>query len=99
MTRTLRQQTELVLSLTKRDLKARYKDSVLGFFWSLLRPAFLTLVIWLVFYKLLPVGVGGGPAPFWMHIMLSVLAWNYFLGSLTDATFSLYANASLLKKI
>ncbi|MGI8906205.1 MAG: ABC transporter permease [Candidatus Sumerlaeaceae bacterium] len=99
MTRPFRQQLELVLSLAKRDLKARYKDSVLGFFWSLLRPAFLTFILWVVFYKILPNQFGGLPVPYWMHVLVGVLAWNFFLGALTDATHSLTINANLLKKV
>ena len=99
MIRSPRQQMELILSLTKRDLKARYKDSALGFFWTLLRPGFLTLVIWVVFSKIMPVPFGNLPVPFWMLVMISVLSWHYFLGALTDATHSLLTNANLLKKV
>lgn len=99
MTRPLRQQVELVLSLAKRDLKARYKDSVLGFFWSLLRPAFLTFVLWVVFYKLWPNQFVTLPVPYWMHVLVGVLTWNFLMGALTDATHSLPANANLLKKV
>ena len=53
MNRPFRQQIELTLSLVKRDLKSRYKDSVLGFVWSLFRPAFLTVIIWVVFSVIL----------------------------------------------
>lgn len=87
------------MSLAKRDLKARYKDSVLGFFWSLLRPAFLTLVLWLVFFKILPTQFDRLPVPYWLHVLVSVLTWNFFLGALTDATHSVPANANLLKKV
>lgn len=99
MTRPFRQQIELILSLAKRDLKARYKDSVLGFFWSLLRPAFLTLVLWVVFYKILPNHFDQLPVPYWLHVLVSVLAWNFFLGGLTEATHSLVSNGNLLKKV
>ena len=99
LTRPFRQQIELVLSLAKRDLKARYKDSVLGFFWSLLRPAFLTFILWVVFYKILPNQFGELPVPYWMHVLVGLLAWNFFLGALTDATHSLTINANLLKKV
>ncbi|MBX7244942.1 MAG: ABC transporter permease [Candidatus Sumerlaeaceae bacterium] len=99
MNRTLRQQSELVLSLAKRDLKARYKDSVLGFFWSLLRPAFLTLILWAVFAKILQFRSPSEQVPYWLHVLVSVLAWNFFAGSLFDATHSVLANANLLKKV
>ncbi len=99
MTRSLRQQFELVISLAKRDLKARYKDSILGFFWSLLRPAFLTVIIWVVFSKILQLEFPHGVLPYWTYVLVSLLAWNFLIGSLMDASNSVIANASLLKKV
>lgn len=99
MNRSARQQIELTLSLAKRDIKARYKDSVLGFLWSLVRPAVLTLVLWLVFTRILPMPFNEIGAPFWLHVLISVLGWNFFMGSLTDATNSITGNANLLKKV
>lgn len=99
MKRSFKQQVELTLSLAKRDIKARYKDSVLGFLWSLVRPAILTLVLWLVFTKILPMPFNEMGAPFWLHVLVSVLGWNFFLGSVTDATHSVTGNSSLLKKV
>jgi ABC-type polysaccharide/polyol phosphate export permease len=97
--RPWRQQVELVLSLAKRDLKARYKDSVLGFFWSLFRPAFLTLILWMVFSKILHLPAPSATVPYWLHMLVSVLIWNFFVGSLVDATHSVVANANLIKKV
>ncbi|MCX7019347.1 MAG: ABC transporter permease [bacterium] len=99
MNRPLRQQIELVFSLAKRDLKARYKDSVLGFLWSLFRPAFLTLILWIVFSKILDSPFQTSNAPYWLHVLISILVWNFFAGSLFDATLSVVGNASLLKKV
>lgn len=95
----IRQQWELVSSLAKRDLKVRYKDSVLGFFWSLFRPAFLTLILWVVFGHILPIPVDLGPVPYWLHVLVSVLAWNFLVGSLFDASGSVISNGNLLKKV
>lgn len=99
MKRSLKQQVELTLSLAKRDIKARYKDSILGFFWSLVRPALLTVVLWLVFTKILPMPFNEMGAPFWLHVLVSILGWNFFMGSVTDAAHSITANSSLLKKV
>ena len=99
MNRPWRQQWELISSLAKRDLKTRYKESVLGFFWSLLRPAFLTLILWLVFSLIVPIRFDQGRVPYWMHVLVSVLAWNFLVGSLFDAAGSILANANLLKKV
>ena len=99
MSRPLRQQAELVVSLAKRDLKARYKDSVLGFFWSFVRPLFMTIIIWAVFSKILAIEFPYGHVPYWAHVLVSLLAWNYFVGALFEATQSVVTNANLLKKV
>jgi ABC-type polysaccharide/polyol phosphate export permease len=100
VTRPLRQQVELVLSLAKRDLKTRYKESVLGFFWSLGRPAFLTFILWAVFSLILRSGfTAEARVPYWLHLLASMLAWNYFVGSLFDATGSILTNGNLIKKV
>jgi ABC-2 type transport system permease protein len=99
LTRPLHQQIELILSLTKRDLKARYKDSVFGFLWSLFRPAFLTFVLWIVFSRILQLPPPSREVPYWLHMLVSVLTWNFFVGSLLDATHSVVANANLIKKV
>jgi ABC-type polysaccharide/polyol phosphate export permease len=99
MTRPWRQQIELVMSLAKRDLKARYKDSVLGFFWSLFRPAFLTLVLWAVFSQILRLPPPSEAVPYWLHMLVSVLTWSFFVGSMIEATHSVVANANLIKKV
>lgn len=99
MTRSFQQQIELILSLVKRDLKSRYKDSVLGFFWSFARPAFLTAVLWVVFSFIIPTPFHHEVVPYWVFLLVSVVSWNYFIGSLFDATGSVVANGNLLKKV
>src|SRR5690606_16121424 len=69
------------------------------FLWSLVRPAVLTLVLWLVFTKILPMPFNELGVPFWLHVLVSILGWTFFIGSLTDAAHSVTANASLLKKV
>jgi lipopolysaccharide transport system permease protein len=98
MNRPLKQQIELVLSLAKRDLKSRYKDSVLGFMWSFFRPVFITVIIYTVFSKIIVVPFNHAQAPYWLHVLLSILIWNFFIGSLTDAMNSVIANGNLLKR-
>lgn len=99
MNRPFKQQIELVLSLAKRDLMSRYKDSVLGFLWSFFRPVFITLVIYVVFSKIIQVPFNHAQAPYWLHVLVSIIVWNFFIGSLTDAMNSVIANANLLKKV
>jgi lipopolysaccharide transport system permease protein len=97
--RPFRQQVELVLSLAKRDLKTRYKESVLGFLWSFFRPVFITAVIYVVFSKIIVVPFDLTQTPYWLHVLASVVVWNFFVGALNDATHSIVGNANLLKKV
>ena len=46
--------SELLTGLTRKELKVKYKNSILGFAWSLLNPLLYLLVFWLVFDKILP---------------------------------------------
>ena len=53
----------LIQSLVARELKARYRGSVLGFFWSFFNPLFLLLIYSFVFKYVLPAKADGGPRP------------------------------------
>ena len=102
MIRELIQSRELVWNLVKRDLKTRYKSSVLGFFWSFGKPLFLMLILWFVFTTVLrlPQFKERNPEfPFALHLLTAVLAWTFFTGGLTDAMYSVYANSNLIKKV
>ena len=102
MFRELYQARELVWNLVKRDLKTRYKSSVLGFFWSFGKPLFLMLILWFVFTTVLrlPEFKKRNPDfPFALHLLSGVLAWSFFTGGLSDAMHSIYANSNLVKKV
>ena len=104
MIRTLWKKRELLMGLVKRDIKARYKASFLGFFWSIGRPLFLSLIIIFVFsiiYKFpLPSDpVTGRETPFSLHILSGILVWFYFSGAISEAVSSILANYNLVKKI
>ncbi len=83
---------ELLWNLTTRELKQRYKGSVLGFLWSVLTPLFMA-AIYVVFLRLLARGVP------MTDILIGVFAWQYttqcVLGGMTCVT----GNASLVKKV
>jgi len=102
MIRELIKSQELIWNLVKRDLKVRYKSSVLGFFWSFGKPLFHMLILWFVFTTVLrlPQFRERNPRmPFALHLLTGVLAWSFFAGGLTDAMYSIYANANLVKKV
>jgi ABC-type polysaccharide/polyol phosphate export permease len=86
----------LILNLVVRDLKVRYKNSVLGILWSLLNPLLMMLVFTFVFKVL----AGSSELPAYPAFILSgVLAWNLFSASVMGATGSIVSNAHLIKKV
>lgn len=86
---------ELVRNLVGRDLKARYKNSVLGFVWSLLNPLLMMAVFTVVFTVMLPTGIEKFP----VFILCGILPWNWFSGSVGQAVHSIVGNANLVKKV
>ena len=86
---------ELLVGLVRKELKVKYKNSVLGFLWSMLNHALTLVVFYLVFQVVLPNGI-----PFFAIYLLSgVLVWNLLSASLPAATASVVSNASLVKKV
>jgi ABC-2 type transport system permease protein len=86
---------ELLVGLVRKELKVKYKNSVLGFLWSMLNPALTLVVFYFVFQIVLPNGI-----PFFAIYLLSgVLVWNLVSASLPAATASVVSNASLVKKV
>ncbi len=86
---------ELIRNLVVRDLKVRYKNSVLGVLWSLLNPLLMTLVFTIVFTLLVPSDIEKFPVFF----MCGFLPWSFFATSLSGATGSIVGNANLIKKV
>ncbi len=86
---------ELIWALALKELKIRYKRSVLGFLWALLNPALLMLVLTLVFSTVLRF-----PIPHYAIFLLSVLLpWTFFSQSLSYAVESIVGNGDLIKKV
>jgi len=90
------QYRELVKNLVLRDLKARYKNSVLGFLWSLLNPLLTMLVFTVVFTLMMP---NNGIAKFPVFLLCALLPWNFFQTSLSGCVESIVGNAALVKKV
>lgn len=89
----------LVRQLVARDLKARYKVSVLGFFWSLLRPLFLIAIFTVVFGKFLRFETSYEGLGYSVFLICGILPWMFFAESLTEATSCLISNANLIRKV
>lgn len=87
---------QLIATLTSRDLKARYRGSILGFFWSLANPLLLLGVYTLVFMKFFPrPDIQAYP----LFLFAGILPWTFFSGSVLEATTSISGNAGLVKKV
>jgi ABC-2 type transport system permease protein len=86
---------ELLVGLVRKELKVRYKDSSLGFFWSMLNPAMYLAVFYVVFQVIL----GSGIPYFAIYLLSGLLAWNLFNASLTAATGSIVNNGALVNKV
>lgn len=78
-----------------KELKVKYKDSVLGFLWSLARPLFLLMIYWLIFGKFLQAGI----PDFAFYLFSGLVAWDFFSSTLGAATTSVIANGGLIKKV
>jgi lipopolysaccharide transport system permease protein len=90
------QYRELLYNLTVRDLKVRYKNSVLGIAWSLLNPILMMLVFTVVYTVMLGQSNRRDYAAF---ILCGLLPWNFFSGSVMGGVGSVVNNGYLIKKV
>src|SRR6202795_3059111 len=88
----------LIQSLVARDLKARYRGSVLGFFWSFVNPLLLLLVYSFVFSTIMP-NTTKGIQPYALFMFCGILPWTWFSAALSEATNSLISGGNLIKKV
>src|SRR6266487_1701091 len=86
---------ELLANLVRKDLKVKYKNSALGFLWSLANPLLYLVVFGLVFGVFLKNGI----PDFWVLFMSGLLVWNFFNLSTLSATGSVIGNANLVRKV
>ena len=87
---------QLIAALTARDLKARYRGSILGYFWSLANPLLLLGVYTLAFTVFFPSNV---VRPYPLFLFAGILPWTFFSAAVLEATSSVSSNAGLIKKV
>ena len=87
---------ELIWNLVVRDLKLRYRNSVLGVLWSLINPLLMMLVFTLVFTVMTPYS---DVKSFPVFVLLALLPWNFFSSSVIGSIQSIVGNASLVNKV
>lgn len=88
---------ELLGLLVRRELKARYKDSALGFVWSLLRPLALLLIYYVAIGKFL--GAERSVPNFAIFVFTGLTAWGLFAEIIGSSTTSIVSNSGLIKKV
>lgn len=88
---------ELLYFLAWRDVKVRYKQTVLGVLWIVLQPVVSIVIFSLLFGGLLKVPSGDVPYP--LFALAALIPWNYFTGSLTRASQSLVQSSNLITKV
>ncbi|MHB8341587.1 MAG: ABC transporter permease [Mycobacteriales bacterium] len=86
---------ELLTSLVRKELKVKYKDSVLGFLWTLLRPLFYLLIYYIAIGKFLRNPIPG----FVVYLFTGLVVWTLFTDIVNGATLSVVGNAGLIKKV
>jgi lipopolysaccharide transport system permease protein len=88
---------ELLYFLTWRDVKVRYKQTVLGVMWAILQPFFMMLIFTLFFGKL--AGIRTGDVPYPLFAFAGLVPWTFFANSVTSGGNSLTGSAGLITKV
>jgi ABC-2 type transport system permease protein len=85
----------MIEGLVKKDLKGRYKGSVLGFLWTFINPL-LQLAIYTFVFKI----IMNNPVPqYYLHLFVALIPWIFFSSSLTTGSVSVLGQANMIKKI
>ncbi len=87
---------ELFYFLVWRDVKVRYKQTVLGMAWAILRPVFTMVIFTFIFNRL--AGFESGNVPYPLFVLSGVIIWSFFSEGISASTQSLVNNAGLISK-
>lgn len=97
MLANLKKYKELMYFLVHKELKIRYRNSLFGFFWTLLEPLGLMLIYTLVFGYIINLNRGVDHYP--LYILAGLIPWTFFNNSVRKGTKALSSNSSLIKKV
>ena len=86
---------EMIVSLVRKDLRGRYKGSVLGFLWTFINPLFQLVVYTLVFSYILKSNID----KYYLYLFVALIPWIFFSASITGGAASVVAQKDLVKKI
>lgn len=86
---------EMIFSLVRKDLRGRYKGSVLGFLWTFINPLFQLIVYTIAFSFILPSPI----EKYYLHLFVALIPWIFFSSSLQGGANSIMASKNLVTKI
>lgn len=91
---------ELFYILSWRDIKVRYKQTVVGAAWSIIRPVLTTVIFTIIFSRIANLKVpGDNPPPYALMVFAGMLPWQFFSNALSESSGSLIGNANLITKV
>ncbi len=89
---------DLFLVLAWRDIAVRYKQTALGIVWAIFQPFITMIVFTFIFNRMASIGSGDN-TPYPVFLYVGLLLWQYYSGTLTNASNSMISNASLIQKV
>ena len=89
---------ELFLILAWRDISVRYKQTIIGILWAIIRP-FLTMIVFTVIFGRIAKLPSDGSAPYALMVFAAMLPWSLFSNALSESSNSLISNANLIGKV
>jgi ABC-2 type transport system permease protein/lipopolysaccharide transport system permease protein len=95
--RELLRRGEVIFTLAERDIRAQYKQAVLGFGWALLNPLVSLVILTLLVHHVKSFSIGG-QVPTLLTVYVGLLAWGFFGGAIGGGSNSLVSNKSLMAK-
>lgn len=91
---------ELLEQIVQREIKARYKQSILGYFWVVLNPFIQMIVMSFVFSTIMRIPTHSNPnIPYMIFLYVALLPWTLFANTIASSANSLVGNASLITKV
>lgn len=86
---------ELLKTNVRKEIRGRYKNSILGVMWSFLNPLLQLAVYSVIFGALL----AGGDPTYHIYICVALIPWTYFTTSITQSAFTIIGNGNIIKKV
>lgn len=86
---------EMIFSLVRKDLRGRYKGSILGFLWTFINPLLQLMVYTIVFSVILRAGID----KFYLFLFVALVPWIFFSSAITGGATSILSQQDMVKKI